>query len=227
MTVNFDTGEVIVVLEEWRGYLWSASPRVVVEDREDLLIEWVPAGTVVHSATSRGVSGRDSLARTDRQLASLETRRWNYRAGATRASKLSFVTEKAWSRVELTWLSDGSFLHWYVNFQRPVRRFELGYETMDLIVDIIVEPDLSWRWKDRECFDSAVERGVFEAATAEGVMEECDRVLGMLAGGTGPFDPRWRSWETPSDWDIPKLRTAFPHGRTPAVGASVDDSVYA
>ena len=39
---------------------------------------------------------------------------------------------------------------WYVNLQLPFRRTELGFETMDLVLDLIVDPDGSWRWKEDE-----------------------------------------------------------------------------
>ncbi|MDX6428935.1 MAG: hypothetical protein QOE54_1301, partial [Streptosporangiaceae bacterium] len=40
---------------------------------------------------------------------------------------------------------------WYINFQRPYRRTQLGVDTFDLFLDLVVNPDLSsWVWKDEE-----------------------------------------------------------------------------
>lgn len=36
---------------------------------------------------------------------------------------------------------------WYINFQRPYVRTAMGVETFDLLVDIVVRPDLTWTWK--------------------------------------------------------------------------------
>jgi hypothetical protein len=39
--------------------------------------------------------------------------------------------------------------HWYVNFQRPMRRTAIGFDTFDLLLDLVIAPDLSrWDWKD-------------------------------------------------------------------------------
>jgi protein associated with RNAse G/E len=39
-------------------------------------------------------------------------------------------------------------LGWYVNLQCPFRRTEVGIEAMDLMLDVVVDPDGTWRWKD-------------------------------------------------------------------------------
>lgn len=225
MVPRFQPGEQIEVVEQWRGLLWSASARIVVEDTPTRLVEWMPAGSPVHSSTSRGIPEREDLSITDRQLESLDTCRWNYRRVEARASKLNFLTRDGCSRVELTWLPDGTFLHWYVNFQRPMRRAEHGYETMDLVVDIVVAPDLSWEWKDRDGFERAIERGIFDAEVAGPVIAESSGILRQLADREGAFEPRWQSWSPPDAWGIPSLRTAFPHGLETPVGAAVDESL--
>lgn len=51
-------------------------------------------------------------------------------------------------------------LGWYVNLQEPMRRNPIGFEAMDLMLDVVVEPALSWRWRDGEEFDEIVERSI-------------------------------------------------------------------
>jgi NAD(P)H-flavin reductase len=34
---------------------------------------------------------------------------------------------------------------WYVNIQEPFRRTSIGFDTQDLELDIVIEPDGSWR----------------------------------------------------------------------------------
>lgn len=43
---------------------------------------------------------------------------------------------------------------------------------MDLMLDVVAEPDLSWRWKDREEFEQIVECGIFEPQLGARVMAE-------------------------------------------------------
>ena len=65
--------------------------------------------------------------------------------------------------------SQGSHLGWYVNLQEPMRRNPIGFEAMDLMIDIVVEPKLSWRWKDLEEFDESVRREIFDPNLGEQV----------------------------------------------------------
>jgi hypothetical protein len=51
---------------------------------------------------------------------------------------------------------EGALLRWYVNLERPVVRWRDaglgGVDTTDYDLDVIVHPDLSWRWKDEELY---------------------------------------------------------------------------
>jgi hypothetical protein len=44
-----------------------------------------------------------------------------------------------------------------VNLQEPFRRSQFGFETMDLALDVIVEADRSWRWKDEDELETFVD----------------------------------------------------------------------
>lgn len=47
------------------------------------------------------------------------------------------------------------FLGYQINFQTPLRRSRFGFDTLDLELDIVVEPNGSWRWKDAAEFEEA------------------------------------------------------------------------
>jgi predicted RNA-binding protein associated with RNAse of E/G family len=52
-------------------------------------------------------------------------------------------------------------LPWYVNFQRPLRRTSIGFDTFDFFLDLLVEPDVSaWSWKDQHEYEHARRLGV-------------------------------------------------------------------
>ena len=182
---------MIIARDVWRGRLWSATPCTVVEDDGETLVAWVPAGTVIHASTSRGIPERDGLSRGDRQLLSMETGEWRDRDVAANVSGVNVVRAQRWSRVAPVWSATGAFLHWYVNFQLPPTRVADGFETMDLVLDLVVAPDGTWREKDREDFDAAVERGILEPSVVAAVATEAELVLAELAARTGGFDRRW------------------------------------
>lgn len=92
------------------------------------------------------------------------------------------------------------FRGWYVNLQESLRRSRFGFDTRDHALDIWVEPDGTWHWKDEEELELAVELGVFTAAQAAEFRAEGERVLTEQPWPTG-----WEDWRPPSEWPLPEL----------------------
>jgi len=172
----FEPGLQIVAREVWNGLLWAARPAIVVADDGEELVHWCPAGALGCFATSRFFPGREHLAPAERQLVSLESRQWHYRGVPARGTSLSFIRAGSWASIAATWNPDGRFAHWYVNFQLPIERSSRGYDTLDLVLDIVVAPDWSWAWKDVEPFQAAIRRGVFDSAVEDAVNVEAKQV---------------------------------------------------
>jgi protein associated with RNAse G/E len=210
--VSFSPGSVLVARENWRGYLHSADPCVVVSDDHHAIIEWMPAGTRSVHASSRLFPGREHLPRNERKLLTLETCRWLYSSSVAKTSGLNFVDDRHWSKVALEWSRNGEFRGWYLNFQRPLVRTELGYDSMDLVLDLVVEPDTSWHWKDEADFESAIERRILGNDLRAPIMEEAERLVGQLQRREGPFDPEWSRWRPPRRWGVPSLPPNFADG---------------
>jgi hypothetical protein len=211
--VSSRPGSVIVARENWRGYLHSATPVVAVIDDGKAIVEWMPAGTRSVYASSRQFPGREHLARNERKLISLETCRWLYTSGVSEVNGLNFVDDQHWSRTALGWSKSWEFLGWYVNFQTPLMRTGLGYDSMDLVIDLVVDPKaFSWHWKDESDFELAIERDILESEVRAPIMDEAERVLGLLHRHEGPFDPEWTTWRPSSTWGVPSLPSAFAAG---------------
>lgn len=217
----FEPGSVIICRELWDGLLWAARPAVVVSDDADGLQHWCPAGAVGCFATSRFFPGREHLTREERQLVSLESRRWHYRGVPARGASLTFLREGSWASVAATWYPDGRFAHWYVNFQLPMRRWARGYDTLDLVIDIVVAPDWSWTWKDIRPFENAISRGLFDSTVEDAVKEEAERIERSIAARTGPFNPRWLDWVAPHEWAEPQLPALFADGAETPPGTTI------
>lgn len=217
----FDPGSLIVVREVWDGLLWAARPAIVVSDDGHDLVHWCPAGVVGCFATSRSFPGREHLPPEERQLVSLESREWHYRGVPGRGTKLSFVRAGEWASVEATWYPDGRFAHWYVNLQLPLERTAKGYETLDLVLDMIVAPDWSWAWKDVEPFKAALGRGIFEPEVEASVESQTAELVQEIESRSGRFSPEWREWVAPVDWPVPSLPEDFAAGVATPAGSTI------
>ena len=222
----FEPGQQIIVREMWRGLFLSARPVIAVDDDGMRLVTWSPAGTVGCFGTSHGIADRALLPRHERQLVTLESSIWKYRGVASRGSSLAFVSRDAWASIALTWLPDGTFLHWYVNFQLPMRRFPQGFESADLVLDIVVAPDRTWTWKDVDPYRSAMERGIVEPDHARAIEVESVNIQAAIAERDGPFCDEWLEWCPPAHWPRPELPAGFADGLPTPPGSIVTlDSV--
>ena len=52
----------------------------------------------------------------------------------------------------LFWTVEWQVKIWYVNLQAPIHRTSRGILVQDYALDIAVEPDMSWSWKDEDEF---------------------------------------------------------------------------
>jgi hypothetical protein len=91
---------------------------------------------------------------------------------------------------------DGSFAGWYVNLERPWVRTELGFDTRDHTLDVWVDANGGWRWKDEDELESAVAHGWFSRAEADTFRAEGERVVAEW-----PFPTGWEDWREPEGWE--------------------------
>lgn len=107
-----------------------------------------------------------------------------------------------WSSVWPMWFSDSwEFAGWYVNFQEPLRRSRLGWDTFDLSLDIVVSPARTWHWKDEDHFEMMQAAGIISAEVADEVRREADTVICDIDNVRYPFDRDWSAWRPPPDWE--------------------------
>ncbi len=196
-----------LVTETWRGRLWSAVPHVLVERTDDTIVTFIPRGTIGAYATTRGLPGTENLSRSERKLQALETLEYKVTEAPHPISTLNFFTRSAWSRVTLGWDETG-FQGWYVSFELPYSETPHGLDTMDLILDLTVDPTGTHQWKDRTDYDEALRRGLLTPETATALTTETTRVLTQQAAATGPFAPTWIAY-TPTPAPLPALPAEF------------------
>ena len=102
------------------------------------------------------------------------------------------------------------FQHWYVNLQDPLERRDWGFRTTDHFLDVVVQPDRSWRWKDEDELEQAVTVGRIGAELASEIRQEGERVVADVTAGRPPFDGSWRDWRPNPEWPIPTLPEELP-----------------
>jgi predicted RNA-binding protein associated with RNAse of E/G family len=131
---------------------------------------------------------------------------WVFRDEVWRVPALRiFLRDEAHS--VLAFLGDEAVTRWYVNLEDPPVRTSSGIDTRDHMVDIVFSSDRSeYRWKDLGELDEALVLGVIDAAEADRIQAEGERVIDrLLHGAHQAIDPRWNTWTAPDGWGIPAL----------------------
>ncbi|WP_027342353.1 DUF402 domain-containing protein [Hamadaea tsunoensis] len=109
---------------------------------------------------------------------------------------------------------DLAFLGWYVNLEAPAVRWSGGLDTRDHALDIWVEPDGTWRWKDEDEFaERTGQDGFWSRDEAAEIRAEGERVVKQIEAKEYPFDgshvgfrpdPMWTPARFGPDWDLPR-----------------------
>jgi len=71
--------------------------------------------------------------------------------------------------------------------------------------NVVIDPDLSWRWKDEEELEEAVRLGLLTRQAADGIRAEGERVIARLEARNPPFCDGWERWRPDPAWPIPQL----------------------
>jgi hypothetical protein len=87
--------------------------------------------------------------------------------------------------IELFWDQAWSFVGWHVNLQAPLRVHGTFFDPTDWALEVVVDPDGTWAWKDEDDFAQAIELGVFDEAGAAAVRAEGERVVARRPWPTG------------------------------------------
>lgn len=191
-------GSELVVRDVWKGRVWDAVAVVVVHHDDDWLVDHQAVGSVLLGRTCRGRAKLDALEQLE----------WSVAPTVVTEPGINFYRRDGWSRIGMAWSSDyAEFRGWYVNLQQPLRPSRLGFDTMDLILDVRISPSGKWAWKDEDDFHEAIDRDILGREVDAILRGEVEQVLRLLGAAQGPFDPRWQEWRPPVGMPIPTLPT--------------------
>ena len=178
-------------------------PMTVVEDSPELIALYLAAGTAIKcgvnldgSPIARNLPYAERYHRPKRIGDSVwhtNSRLMLARPGAAHLFSLFFRAR------------DWRILGWYVDLQRPFARTPLGFDSEDQVLDIVIEEDLSWRWKDEDEFAEAQRLGRFSIDEAQSIRAEGERVIAIIESRNWPFEHDWESWRPDPGWAIPTI----------------------
>jgi len=228
--MRFEPGRVVLHRHFQGPRLGLLKTAVVLADDERGLLLWVPRGAPM--LDRKAVDGRGLRAMPFSEWLVTETKLWETTWRGPAILKVLPPGEDY-----SVWLfrdDHGSFRGWYVNLEEAAVRWDdetiAGVDIVDQDLDIWVEPDRSWSWKDEEEFAERlayappgslsgeppeVQSGYW-VSDGDAVRQTGERVIKRIEAGEFPFDtsllgvtgdPLWTgSAEVPPGWDRPRAR---------------------
>lgn len=177
--------------------VYWAFPTIVIQDSPELIVLYMPAGV-------RGKNVDHKPATNELFL----------------ANKLNVINFQ-WQRTDVLMVivPDDSFSTylmrdtitkeldcWYVNLQEPIRRTPIGFDTMDNMLDVVINPDMSaWRWKDDDEFAEAQKIGFYSAEKAREIWIEGERAVQLITKERRDLYKKWEMWQANPEWELPIL----------------------
>lgn len=195
-------GDIVVWREKFNDRIWHAHTAIAVKDSpEETVLVFLPGSEGMGPENwvdekKEGIHPWDFIDTT-----------WNLKNYSWRTFCTLFLLEpQKYYTIVYYWNAEsGQFLSYYVNFQTPFTRSHRGIETRDLELDLIVNPDFSYRWKDLEEYQKGVQSGVIFSEWVSGIELAKKDILDKLVLRQYPFDGSWLNWTPDPAWYAPKL----------------------
>ena len=196
------SGDVIVWRGIYRNQVWHAQPVIVVEDTpEEMCVTLLPGTECV--APEGYLDGKDSAKRRW----SFKEKDWKLENYAWRTNRLLILLEPdTYYSTMFFWRADSNdFLLYYINFQLPFQRSHCGIDTLDLDLDLIIYPDFSFRWKDEDDYQKAIDHEVIMPEWTQAIEIAKNEIFNKLEKRQYPYDGSWLNWMPDPNWLPPKL----------------------
>jgi hypothetical protein len=198
----WNPGDVVT----WRGIfnnrIWHVQPTIVINDSPDeLILTLLPETECV--AEARYPEGK----KHGKHWWEFIDNDWTLKKYRWRTNRLLIIlVPEAFYSTMLFWDdTSNQFLCYYINFQVPFRRRQWGIDTLDLDLDIVIDPDFSFKWKDEEDYQKAIEHGLITPEWVQGIENAKPEIFEKLEKRLYPFDGSWLGWKPDPNWEPPKL----------------------
>ena len=190
----------VVARKNYRGphVSWAQATTVVRDDRRGLVL-WLPVGA--DFAFRLRPDGRMLRTGTVEEFgaAPLICRLWR---------ENDVLMWHPPGRAHSIWwfFRDGRFTHWYVNLESPYTRGLDCIANVDHHLDVVVNADRSWQWKDEQDLDEVIDKpGFWTAEQAAKIRAEGRQVIATAKSGAFPFDRTWCDFRPDPQWPVPRL----------------------
>jgi len=202
----WNPGDQVVLRGIYNSHVWYIqSANVVYDTAEEVALVVMPGAQC--AAPNGYINGKHGTDENWNRWDDYLNDTWNMQYYNWRTNRLLILLqpEKYYASMYFWHHERNEFLCYYVNFQLPFKRTAIGFDTLDLELDIVVEPNYSWQWKDADDYRNGIERGVLISNWIQGIEEAKQEIFTKLEKRQYPFNRYWLNWMPDPNWSPPKL----------------------
>jgi len=203
---HWTPGESCVLRGVVNGRVWLAQSVIVVKDApEETILLLVPGAQCAYPEGywrwkygdySQGTRWSEAKSET------LVLRQFDWNTNRL----LIFLEPQKYYSCFLFWNQETDrFGCYYINFQLPYQRSHCGFDSLDLDLDLVVDPDFSWHWKDEADYQQAIEEGGLQPQWVQEIERAKPEVFERLNQRRSPLNDSWLSWRPDPAWQPPHL----------------------
>lgn len=198
----WEPGDVIAWRGIYRERIWHVQPTILVKDSPEEIVLTLLPGTECAAEETYPAGKNKGNRRWD-----FINRDWKLTKYTWRTNRLLllFEPQKYYSMILFWAHQSNEFLCYYINFQLPFRRSHYGVDTLDLDLDLIINPDFSHEWKDVEDYQKAIDHEIILPEWTREIDAAKKDILERLEQRLYPFDGSWLGWMPEPGWSPPKL----------------------
>jgi hypothetical protein len=195
-------GDKIVVRTVTGGKIRYATCAYAVSDNGDQIAFFLPPSR----AYSKVTKGTRVSPRRDRELAlrkELLKGHWELIDNKPNPAPVLILSQPGqWFSINLKPIGvGGSYTPCYVNFQRPLSRTRVGFDSDDLCLDFRLNPSTkNWEMKDAADYQERIGLGMYSIEEQKSVEVARKYALSLIQAEEAPFDGSWSEWQPELDW---------------------------
>ena len=202
----WEPGTQILQQDLWGNRLVTSRPVTVVKDTPEYLALYTHPNASYRSGVIKDRYSMPVSQRIDifMQMADPDIEQLEERVSGD-YHVLTLTPPDCWHSVWLFWTADWKLETYYVNLQAPIRRTSRCILVRDYALDIAIEPDMSWSWKDVDEFEELISRGFFTESQIASIRAEADRMVQTIETRASPFSDGWENWRPDTNWPVPDV----------------------
>jgi hypothetical protein len=201
MTNTWAPGDAVVLRGIYNRRVWYIQSVMVVQDKaEEVALAVLPGAECC--APEGYIHGKHGPSGHWDRWDAYKKGNWKMERYTWHTNRLLILLqpEKYYASYYFWQADKNQFIGYYVNFQLPFRRNKLGFDTLDLELDILVEPTYEWRWKDAEDYQRGIQCGILREEWIQEIEAAKQEVFHRLEKRQYPYDGSWLHWLPDPAW---------------------------